>query len=247
MKKIILSIAASDSSGGAGIHQDQRVAERLGFWCLNACTGVTTQSFDKLYEILPTDNNFFENQLELMFEKFEISAVKIGAICSDTQLRIIGQKLAKFTPRIVVVDPVLAPSKGKSFLTKESIEIYKKEVFPYTTLITPNIPELKQFYAIDSTNQNEILDFAEKLDLNLYLTGGHSNDENFLFEHLIHNNQIHRFRFTKKKWSYTHGTGCAFSTAVACYLALEKPIQQACIDSSNLVARLFDSLQSRLT
>ncbi|PID28122.1 MAG: hypothetical protein CSB55_06315 [Candidatus Cloacimonadota bacterium] len=243
MKKMILSIAASDSSGGAGIHQDQRTAERLGFWCLNACTGITVQTFNGLCDILPAPDDFFEKQLRIMFDNFDISAVKTGAVCSDNQLKIIGKVLAEFKPKIVVVDPVIAPTQGKSFLSEDSSEIYKSEIFPHTSLLTPNIPELKQFFGIEYFNEEKIINVARKFDLNLYLTGGHSDNEKYIVEYSVFNNKIIKLRFKKKNWRYSHGTGCAFSTAAACFLASGKSFPEACIKSSKTVSRLFDSLQ----
>ncbi|MFW5851022.1 MAG: bifunctional hydroxymethylpyrimidine kinase/phosphomethylpyrimidine kinase, partial [Bacteroidota bacterium] len=107
-----LTIAASDNSGGAGIQQDIKVAHDLDYWALSAVTGITVQNFKNVSEIEAVEPWLLKSQIEQCFRSFEVKTVKIGAVCSRENLKVIGGCLKQFSPKHVVIDPVLFSTGG---------------------------------------------------------------------------------------------------------------------------------------
>lgn len=233
--KTFLTIAALDSSGGAGIQQDTKVADRLGFWSLSAVTGITTQTFAGLLEIQPTESGFFARQLQTNLASFSVDCVKIGAICSLDILKIIVKALQEYKIKIIVWDPVFSPTNGSKFLDMQGIEFAREHLLPLVDLVTPNLQEF------------ELL-FPKKLpQKNVFLSGGHVDiSENEIFEKLYLKGKVYDFRKKRRLWKYSHGTGCAFSTAVSCYLANGMDYPQAVQASTKFISNYFDNINTHL-
>lgn len=244
MKRILL-IAATDSSSGAGLFQDIKVADRLKFWSFPIITGITLQTFKSLEFIRKIDDKLLKKQLDFALNNFTFDAVKIGAICGNRQIEIIKEFLVKTECKNVVIDPVISPTSGKKFINNPLL--YEK-LFRPNIAITPNIPELKKILQLpEITGITDLvesaLSYSKKKDIIIYLTGGHSEDKYKLTEYLISPNGIKSFQKEKKNWSYLHGTGCALSTA----FAINKTsfnIFDAVKRSSEYVTELFGNFQN---
>ncbi|MBT3169001.1 MAG: hydroxymethylpyrimidine/phosphomethylpyrimidine kinase [Candidatus Cloacimonetes bacterium] len=243
MQACFLTIAAADNSGGAGIQQDLRVAEKLGFWGLSAITGLTVQDFDGLDKIHPTNPQILKAQIEKCFRSFDVNSVKIGAICSNENLQIIVKLLKKYQPKIIVLDTVFAPTNGDNFI--KNIELFKNELMPLSTFITPNKDELEKIANQKIYTFEEAVkigkNIVQKYDSSIYLTGGHFAERK---EALITKNKTQIFQ--KEKWSYQykHGTGCAFSSAFTCFLTTEINSEVASQKASKLVEKLYKKFNS---
>jgi hydroxymethylpyrimidine/phosphomethylpyrimidine kinase len=208
--KYFLSIAASDNSGGAGIQQDLKVAEDLGYWGLTAITGITVQNFEKLENIFPVSSSVLAGQLDMNVKSFKINCIKIGAICSENNIRIISEKIKNKKFQNIVVDPVFAPTSGKEFLAPKSLKIFTETLLPLADIITPNKNELSVLTGKTFVNFNDGIDAAriivQTYGCYVYLKGGHF-DGVTIKEALITSNDVTIFEKKRLKLSYTHGTG----------------------------------------
>jgi len=240
--KFFLTIAASDNSGGAGIQQDIKVADSLGLWGLSSVTGITVQDFNGVDKIYPVDHNILKEQIEINFNSFNISAVKTGALCSTENIRIVSELLIKYKPENIVVDTVFAPSSGNKFINDEDIDIYVKTLFPVAHIITPNRNELSLIAKQDIKNIDHAaeiaLELSEQYGCTIYVTGGHFSGST-VKEALITNGIITFIEKERITMKYTHGTGCTFSSALACYLANGHPLHEACKKATEYVSKLY--------
>jgi len=243
-----LTIAASDNSGGAGIQQDIKVALDLGYWPLSAITGITVQDFNKVFEIQPVNSDLLKSQIEQCFRSFPVDVVKIGTICCRENINVIVDILRQFPNKHIVLDPVIFSSSGAEFTGPSSLNVLKEKMFPLTELITPNKPEFELLAGccIDSIDEGiEIAtDKSKEWDTSILLKGGHFN-EPIIKEALITKTKIFRFERERNIFLYSHGTGCTLSSALACYLGKNIPINEAYILASEYLVRFYDDMQKR--
>ncbi len=244
MKKILI-IAATDSSSGAGLFQDIKVADRLGYWSFPVITGITLQTFQSLDFIKNTDDDLLKKQLDFALQNYKFNAIKVGAICKNSQIKIIKDFLEKTNCKNIVVDPVFSPSNGQSFI--EDFQKYEELFLPEIT-ITPNIPELKRILSLSqNTDEENLLKFglsySQKKNLNIYLTGGHSKNKDVITEYFISKDGIKSYQKKKEKWKYQHGTGCALSTAFSILNSEFNPMESV-KKASNFVSEYFSELQN---
>ncbi len=248
--RTFLSIAASDSSGGAGIQQDLRVAEMLGYFPLNVITALTLQDFQKVYRIVPVDIKFLADQIDLMSRTFSVDCCKIGVLTTIEQIELISAFLKTTKIPVKVVDTVFKSSGGQVFLDQENIKLFKNSILPYATFITPNKTELEDLsgYKIQYFDEaiEQALNLHNDFGCNIYIKGGHFDiNKNIINEALVYQG-ITKI-FTKKRYSYrySHGTGCAFSTAFSIYLhSLSDPVLAA-RKASCFVSRLFNNINKK--
>ena len=231
--KFFLTIAASDTSGGAGITQDIRVAEKLGYACLCAITAITTQNSEKVFDIFPTDADILDAQLNVIYSNFSFNVLKVGVIVSNSQIHTVSKFLQKSYDKIKILDTVFASSNGTKFLSEELIETYKSLILPYCSFITPNKYELELLLKRNLCSFEEATEEAILLSKNfccgIIVKGGHFNEnEKCIKEAVIYNGQVNFLQKRKLFFKYSHGTGCAFSSAFAIFLSETKdPVQSA--------------------
>ena len=240
--KYFLTIAASDTSGGAGIQQDLKMAQRLNFWGLNVVTALTIQDFRHVYYYEPVNDSFFYNQLYHIFNSFNVSAIKIGVIPNLKFAMILCQFLEKVSCPIVL-DPVFKATSGFNFSKDEPLEIIKL-LAKFVTVITPNIPELEYLYDIKFTKENDLNITLTQKDVikakNLYVKGGHFLNDSIV-EFLVKGNKILKFEYEKQDWSYSHGTGCAFSSLLSILLS-NNSIETACRKARENLVSFYSAL-----
>ncbi len=241
-----LTIAASDNSGGAGIQQDIKVAHDLDYWALSAITGITVQNFKNVYDVQAVPSCLLKSQLEQCFQSFDVKTVKIGAICSRENLKVIADCLKQFSPKHVVLDPVLFSTDGISFLDTSLLNIFKEILFPLTELITPNKPEFELLTNHKINSIEEGIELAtvkcNYWNTSILLKGGHFN-ETLIREALITKTDVYRFERKRKIFSYSHGTGCTLSSALACYIGRNKSLYESYVLSSKYLIDLYDELK----
>lgn len=248
-----LTIAASDTSGGAGIQQDMRVAEKNGFHTLSAITALTTQSFEKVYNVYPVEPKVLSNQLLVLKNYFNITVCKIGVLVNDEQIDIVSDFLKESKIPIVVVDTVFRSSSGMQFLNESSIEKFKEKILPFSTFITPNKLELERLVnssvnTIDEAIEKALI-FHKVYGCGIYIKGGHfGSTNNFYVKEAIVENSSYKVIIKKRhKFSYSHGTGCAFSTAFALFLKQHDSSFVAAKKATKWVSRFFMDLNKNLT
>lgn len=219
--KTVLSIAGSDSSGGAGIQADIKTITVNGAYAMTAVTALTAQNttgVTGIYEVTP---EFLAKQLEAVFDDIRPDAVKIGMVSSDVLIETIVCVLKKYNAENIVVDPVMVSTSGSALINENAVGALKAKLLPMATLVTPNIPEAEIFTGIKIENESDMERAAEMIGnayrCSVLVKGGHSvNDANdFLYE----NGKAVWLKSKRINTTNTHGTGCTLSSAIATFIA----------------------------
>ncbi len=219
--KTALTIAGSDSSGGAGIQADIKTMTMNGVFAMSVITALTAQNTTGVQGILGVDSEFVEKQIESVFDDIRPDAVKIGMVASADIIKSIADELVKYEAKNIVVDPVMVATSGARLIEEDAINALKEYLLPIATILTPNIPEAEVLSNMRITTAEEMISAAKKIseeyNCAVLCKGGHNlNDANDL---LYFNGEA--------KWYYgkridnpnTHGTGCTLSSAIASNLA----------------------------
>ena len=217
----VLTIAGSDSIGGAGIQADIKTITCNGCYAMSAITAMTAQNTLGVKSIQESTPEFLADQLDAVFTDIVPDAVKIGMVSDARLAQVIAEKLNYYKARNIVVDPVMVATSGSSLIKTEAIEILAKELFPIATLITPNIPEAEVLSEIKISTEEQMLAAAKKISekygTSVLLKGGHSiNDANDV---LYAGKNFLWFLSERIENKNTHGTGCTLSSAIATFLA----------------------------
>lgn len=237
-KKCVLTIAGSDSSGGAGIQADLKTMSAFGVYGMSAITSLTAQNTTGVYGILDCTPQMLQKQLDCVFEDIYPDAVKIGMVSSAALIETIAEALQRHGAGNIVLDPVMVSTSGSSLLSGDAIDTLVSKLFPLASLITPNIPEAEALGGMKIAGQADMERAAglisEKYGVPAVLIkGGHNvNDANdLLYESAAgkaapdtqafggKRGFIHWFHGMHIDNDNTHGTGCTLSSAIACGLA----------------------------
>ncbi len=221
LMRTALSIAGSDSSGGAGIQADLKTMTMNGVFAMSAVTALTAQNTVGVTDIMEVTPAFLAKQLEAVFEDIRPDAVKIGMVSSSELITVIADKLNYYKAENIVVDPVMVATSGSKLMQNEALATLKDKLLPIATLVTPNIPEAEILSGIDIHTKEDMLTAAEKISkcygIAVLLKGGHSiNDANDL---LYENGKYQWFEGKRINNPNTHGTGCTLSSAISSNLA----------------------------
>lgn len=227
--KAALTIAGSDSSGGAGIQADLKTMTLNGVFAMSAITALTAQNTMGVTDIVEVESDFLKAQLDAVFEDIYPDAVKIGMVSDKKLIETIAEKLIEYDAKNIVLDPVMVATSGSKLLKDDAIGALKERLIPLAELITPNIPEAEILSRLkikdDKDMQKSAKVIADNFDVNVLLKGGHAiNDANDFL--LVDGNSIwiKGDRIDNKN---THGTGCTLSSAIAANLAKNKSIEEA--------------------
>ena len=218
--KTALTIAGSDSSGGAGIQADIKTMTMLGVYAMSAITALTAQNTTGVTAVFEVTPNFLEQQLDAVFTDIPPDAVKIGMVSSSKLIKTIAEKLKFYSAKNIVVDPVMVATSGAKLIEDDAVETLKKFLFPLATVITPNIPEAEKLSNMKIKTADD-MEKAAKIIFENYgcavlCKGGHSlNDA----DDILYNGEIKIFNGKKIDNPNTHGTGCTLSSAIAAGLA----------------------------
>lgn len=228
---VILSIAGSDCSGGAGIQADIKTISALGGYAASAITAVTVQNTLEVRAIQTMPPEIVRAQIEAVMEDLQPVAIKIGMVYDLQIVRVIADCLRRYTPRYVVYDPVMVSTGGRKLMTDETIEEIKKELLSLATLITPNMNEAAVLTGKSIHNIQEMQEAAEILTdhfhTSILIKGGHLKGE-IMFD-ILHTAEsiVHVYKEQKIESNNLHGTGCTLSSAIATCLAKGHPIQES--------------------
>ena len=223
-KPCVLTIAGSDSSGGAGIQADIKTISAIGCYAASVITALTAQNtlgVQAIYEITPT---FVSQQLESVFSDLTIKAVKIGMLHNEKIIAAVSSALQKFKPNSIILDPVMMSKNGCALIDLQTLPLLQKIIFPFVTLITPNLREaellLQTKINTASEQESAAIKMGNQFKINVLIKGGHlsgqrSSDVLYLYE----NKTCYWFHANRINSQNTHGTGCSLSSAIASYLA----------------------------
>lgn len=244
--KTALTIAGSDSSGGAGIQADIKTMISNGVYAMSAVTALTAQNTTGVTAIMEVTPEFLAEELDNIFTDIYPDAVKIGMVSSGALLHVIAEKLQEYKARNIVVDPVMIATSGARLISEEAVEVLKNSLLPMAALVTPNIPEAEVLSGRKIVTSEDMIKAAaligETYHCAVICKGGHQlNDANDL---LWKEGGYRWFRGERINNPNTHGTGCTLSSAIASNLAkgyeLESAVERAKKYISGALAAMLD-------
>lgn len=244
--KVSMTIAGSDSSGGAGIQADIKTMTCNGVYAMSAITALTAQNTTGVTGIMAVDADFLKKQIDANISDIWPDSVKIGMVAEGSLIKVIAERLKFYNVKNIVVDPVMVATSGAKLIADEAIEVLKMELLPLATVVTPNIPEAEILSETKINTADDMINAAkiisEKYSVAVLCKGGHSlNDANDL---LYENGKYKWFNGKRIDNPNTHGTGCTLSSAIASNLAkgysLEKSVENAKDYISGALAAMLD-------
>ena len=228
--KQVLTIAGSDSGGGAGIQADIKAISANAGYAMSAITSVTAQNTVAVTEAFDLPTQLIEAQLDAVFSDFDVASVKTGMLSSSAIVETVADKLSQYKPGAIVVDPVMISKSKFPLLKAEAINSVRLKLIPMATLITPNVYEAEllaeqQIQSVDDAKTAS--ETIAKLGCSAVLVkGGHLNDE-MAVDVLYYNGNWSFFESERIDTKNTHGTGCTYSAAIATHLAHGKNLVDA--------------------
>lgn len=224
-----LTIAGSDSSGGAGIQADIKTMTAHGVYAMSAITALTAQNTTGVQDILEVTPAFLGEQLDCVFTDIPPDAVKIGMVSSAALIRVIGEKLRQYEAKNIVVDPVMVSTSGSRLICEEAVDTLQQELFPLAAVLTPNIPEAEVLTGLSIHTPEDMEQAAGQIGRQfgcaVLCKGGHQvNSAN---DYLWQESGGRWFMGERIDNPNTHGTGCTLSSAIASNLAKGKPLEEA--------------------
>ena len=228
--RVALTIAGSDSSGGAGIQADLKTFQALGVFGMSVVTAVTVQNTQKVYDIQEIRPKIVHDQIACLFDDIEIHAVKIGMVSGIELIQAIAKALKSVNPPAVVLDPVMISKSGYHLLKQDAKDALIRYLFPLAEVVTPNIYEAQAITGHDIHNTDDMKTAAVDI-LNLgakkvVVKGGHLGKDQAT-DILYDGREFNKLQSRRVDTKNTHGTGCTFSSAIAANIALGKPFFEA--------------------
>lgn len=244
--KTALTIAGSDSSGGAGIQADIKTMTANGVFAMSAITALTAQNTTGVTDILEATPQFLGEELDAIFTDIFPDAVKIGMVSSSGLIAVIADKLRQYGAKHIVVDPVMVATSGAKLLRDDAIAVLEEQLLPLAAVLTPNIPEAEILSGMTIRNAADMelaaRTISERYGCAVLCKGGHQiNDADDL---LWRDGAGKWFRGRRINNPNTHGTGCTLSSAIASNLAkgydLDASVEQAKAYISGALAAMLD-------
>jgi hydroxymethylpyrimidine/phosphomethylpyrimidine kinase len=241
MTAIALTIAGSDSGGGAGIQADLKTFAALGVYGASVITALTAQNTTAVTAVHEAPPEFIGDQLDAVFSDLDVAAVKIGMLGSAAVIAAVAAGLQKWRPRWVVLDPVMVAKSGDKLLRDDAVAALSEALIPLAHLITPNLPEAGVLLNEPSAGDAQAMAGQAERLLRLgpravLLKGGHLAGETS--PDLFHDGRqaiwLDAARIATRN---THGTGCTLSSAIAAYLALGRPLAEAVTGAKDYLTR----------
>lgn len=224
----VLTIAGSDSGGGAGIQADLKTFQALGCHGMSAITALTAQNTSHVSSIFPVSPQFVEDQIRAIVEDIGVDAVKIGMLFSKEIIQTVSRILTELDLKNIVVDPVMVAKSGDHLLQTQAIHALKECLFPLATLVTPNLPEAEVLTGKKIQSKEDMEKIALNFATNLLLKGGHFPTLESVDDLFCEKGQTPLWISQKRiPTQNTHGTGCTYSSAIAAYLARGESLAQS--------------------
>ena len=235
--KTALTIAGSDSSGGAGIQADIKTMISNGVYAMSAITALTAQNTTGVTGIMEVTPEFLAEQLDNIFTDIYPNAVKIGMVSASPLITTIADKLKEYKAENIVVDPVMVATSGAKLISDDAIATLKECLLPMACVLTPNIPEAEKLCGFEIKNVDDMKKAAEVIGRNLsgsvLIKGGHLTET--ADDLLYHDGEFMWYRGERVNNPNTHGTGCTLSSAIASNLALGYDMKTSVQNATNYI------------
>jgi hydroxymethylpyrimidine kinase/phosphomethylpyrimidine kinase len=230
-KSIVLIIAGSDSSGGAGIQADIKTVTALGSYAMTAITAITAQNTTGVKSIVPISTKEIFNQITFTIKDIKPDAIKIGMLHSNKVIESVIRSLKIANIKNIVLDPVMVAKGGAKLIDDNAIKMLKDRLIKRVMLITPNIPEAEILTNTFIRSKEDMIFAAHKLiemgASNVLIKGGHLTSK-IVQDIFVSKSDIKIFNNKRYKTKNTHGTGCTLSSAITTFLSCGKPIKKSC-------------------
>lgn len=238
--KSVLSIAGSDSSGGAGIQADIKTIEALGLFAQTAITALTAQNTTGVTGVFESTPEFVREQMDAVFADIRPDAVKIGMVSSGDLVRAIACGLRAHEAQNVVVDPVMVATSGSALMGEGVKDVLASELFPLACVVTPNIPEAEALSGVSIASKADMERAAREISCMtagaVLVKGGHDIDAKRADDLLLVDGECVWLPGERIDTANTHGTGCTLSSAIACGLAEGRDVRDAVVRAKRYVA-----------
>ena len=233
-----LTIAGSDSGGGAGIQADLKTFAAHGVHGLSAIAALTAQHTRGVTAVHVPDSAFLRAQIDACFEDFDIGAVKLGMLATAGVIETVADAIERHRPAHVVLDPVMVATSGAKLLRDDALDALRGRLIPLATLLTPNLPEAEWLLGRTIADEDDMRSAAHELrgmGSAVLLKGGHLPGGGDIVD-LFVDDATHSIRHPRLNLQ-AHGTGCTLASAIAANLCLGRTLADACIDASDYVHR----------
>ena len=240
---LILSIAGHDPTGGAGIQVDAQIANHHGKHCLSILTCETIQNLKSFEKIIPQEKKYIQESFDNLLKNFSLKYFKIGLVPNIEIASKLGSLIAADKPEILVIDPILKSGTGKKLFLKKDLNSLIQNLYNKATLLTPNMYELKTL-----TNKKNIIDgilfLLDQGIENVYVTGEFKKGK--IRNHLYSKGEVVNIDEVPKVKTIIHGSGCALSTSILCFLVNKESLRDACSKSQNLMKVLVKKSRNHI-
>lgn len=236
-----LTIAGSDSGGGAGIQADLKTFAAYGVHGLSAIAALTAQHTRGVIAVEVPDVGFLRAQLDACFDDFRIGAVKIGMLANAGVIACVADALARHAPAHIVLDPVMVATSGAKLLEDDALHALRTRLLPLASIVTPNVPEAELLLGHpipdDSAAESALAEFVERLGARAaLLKGGHLPGDGAMIDRYRDGERTARYRHDRLALD-AHGTGCTLASAIAANLCLGHDMDDACEAATRYVHR----------
>lgn len=226
-----LTIAGSDSGGGAGIQADLKTFQELGVYGMTVLTALTAQNTQGVHGVYAIPSEFIAQQMDAVLTDIGCDAVKSGMLFDSNIIETVAHKLKEHSVPNYVLDPIMIAKGGTPLLLQEAVEAVKEHLLPLATVITPNLPEAEVLTGMKEIKTREQMEEAARIlhdwgAQNVVVKGGHSEGE-IVTDLLYDGRKFIELSSTRFHTQHTHGTGCTFAAAITSGLATGKPIRIA--------------------
>lgn len=248
MKKYnrVLTIAGSDSGGGAGIQADIKAISAMGCYAASAITAITVQNTLGVQAVHPVPLDILEGQIDAVLSDIGADAIKIGMLHSAEVVNLVADMLEKYQIRNVVLDPVMVSTSGHRLIEESAVEVIKKELLPLSKVVTPNLPEAEILIGRALSGERDFEEVAKELadnhGVSVLLKAGHlAGDTLTDYFYNIENKTLTLLPSKRVETKNTHGTGCTLSSAFAAALAKGEGLTAAAISAKKYIEQAIIS------
>ena len=242
----VLTIAGSDSGGGAGIQADIKAISAMGCYAASAITAITVQNTLGVLAVHPVPLDILEGQIDAVLSDIGTDAIKIGMLHSSEVVNLVADMIEKYGVRNVVLDPVMVSTSGHRLIEEDAVEVIKARLMPLARVITPNIPEAEILAGCSISNEEDFDEIARKLsgntNVSVLLKAGHLSGDTLVdYFYNVEDGTMTKLPSKRVQTRNTHGTGCTLSSAFAASLAKGEDLTASAISAKKYIEQAIIS------
>ena len=242
----VLTIAGSDSGGGAGIQADIKTISAMGCYAASAITAITVQNTLGVQAVHPVPLDILRGQIDAVLSDIGADAIKIGMLHSSEVVNLVAEMIEKYQLRNIVLDPVMVSTSGHRLIEEDAVEVIKTRLMPLARVITPNVPEAEILAGCKIAGEDEFEAIARRLsdngNVSVLMKAGHLSGDSLVdYFYNAEDDTITRLQSKRVQTKNTHGTGCTLSSAFAASLAKGENLTDAAISAKRYIEQAIIS------